>query len=89
MNGSEDVLNMTAPSSAPLRKGRLLIVDDDLNVLRAVSKALQRQGYDTQECASGAKALTVRSFFFTLPCTAGMSNPQLDDDRSSSDRQGS
>jgi PAS domain S-box-containing protein len=36
-----------------------LIVDDELSVLRAVSKALQRQGYETQECVSGAKALSV------------------------------
>lgn len=56
---ASDSLNMATPSSAPLRKGRLLIVDDELSVLRAVSKVLQRQGYDTHECVSGAKALTV------------------------------
>jgi PAS domain S-box-containing protein len=54
-----DLLNMTTPSSTPLRKGRLLIVDDELSVLRAVSKVLQKQGYETQECISGTKALAV------------------------------
>jgi PAS domain S-box-containing protein len=39
------------------RKGRILIVDDELPVLRALRNTLQQQGYDTHECASGEQAL--------------------------------
>lgn len=56
---ASDSLNMTTPSFTPPRKGRLLIVDDEIVVLRAVSKVLQKQGYETQECMSGGEALAV------------------------------
>lgn len=39
------------------RKGRILIVDDELSVLRALRNTLQQQGYETHECASGKQAL--------------------------------
>jgi two-component system, OmpR family, KDP operon response regulator KdpE len=37
---------------------RILIVDDERQLRRAVTRSLERHGYDTQEAASGSDALT-------------------------------
>lgn len=55
---SPDLLAPPVLPTVPPQKGRLLIVDDEVTVLRALGKTLQKQGYETQECISGEKALT-------------------------------
>ena len=54
---SHDLLAPSVPSTIPPQKSRLLIVDDESNVLQALHKTLRKLGYETQECASGAEAL--------------------------------
>lgn len=39
------------------RAGRILIIDDEPKVVRALGRTLQREGYEIQGCASGAEAL--------------------------------
>lgn len=44
-----------------LRSGRLLIVDDDVRIRRAVQRAIAARGYDVMLAASGEEALALAS----------------------------
>ena len=48
---------MTSSSSAAARKPRVLIVDDDLNILDFLSLALEDEGYAVETAENGAVAL--------------------------------
>lgn len=54
---SPDLLAPPAPLSLSSQKSRLLIVDDESNVLQALHKTLRKLGYETQEYTSGTEAL--------------------------------
>ena len=38
-------------------RGRILVVDDEVNMARAVAVALERSGYDCRVCHDGREAL--------------------------------
>ncbi|MGN6111359.1 MAG: response regulator [Kofleriaceae bacterium] len=48
--------------STPLRRGRVLIVDDDDDVREATQDAMERRGYDVVAVGSGAEALAFLAF---------------------------
>lgn len=54
---SHELLTPPLPSPPLSQKSRLLIVDDESEVLQALHKTLRKLGYETQECATGAEAL--------------------------------
>jgi len=54
---SHQLLASPVPPPISPQKSRLLIVDDEITVLRALGKILQKQGYEIHECMSGVKAL--------------------------------
>jgi len=52
-----DVKEAPAPSAPPERKPRLLLVDDEINVLRSLQRLLRPLGAEIETTASGVEAL--------------------------------
>jgi two-component system, OmpR family, KDP operon response regulator KdpE len=56
---NEDVSMSDAMSDAPKPAGRLLIVDDDYSIRRALHMTLYAQGFEVTEASSGEEALSL------------------------------
>ncbi|MGH3006601.1 MAG: response regulator transcription factor [Gaiellaceae bacterium] len=61
-----------------MKRGRILVVDDDADIRSLVRELLERQGYDLQEAANGRDGL--RAFYASAPdlVILDVSMPELD-----------
>ncbi len=61
-----------------MKRGRILVVDDDADIRSLVRELLGRQGYDVQEAANGRDGL--RAFYASAPdlVILDVSMPELD-----------
>ncbi|MFY0543846.1 sigma-54-dependent transcriptional regulator [Brevibacillus sp. H7] len=57
---------------------RILLVDDEANVRKALTTALRKEGYETQEAASGAQALEMMPSFLPDVMLIDLRMPELD-----------
>jgi CheY-like chemotaxis protein len=65
-----------------LKKLRVLVVDDDLSIRKLMASALEQEGYETLEAASGVEALHIAEtnsvdFLITDAEMPEMSGPEL------------
>ena len=54
---SAPAASTTSPTRTPVARGRILVVDDEMNVRRWVSRVLRAQGYEVIDVEDGAAAL--------------------------------
>ncbi len=52
-------MTLSIPKDTPGRKGRILVVDDEPVVRRAIRLPLQKEGYDVVEAENGEEAIKV------------------------------
>ncbi|HVJ16957.1 MAG TPA: response regulator [Polyangiaceae bacterium] len=48
----------STPPKPQVKKGRILVIDDEPDVARSISLLLQRQGYQTTTCGSGSEGVS-------------------------------
>ena len=61
-----------------MRKGRVLVVDDEQSIRRAVGRALTARGYDVQMATDGEEALTAAAAFQPDLVVLDLNLPTLD-----------
>jgi two-component system response regulator AtoC len=59
-------------------KGRILLVDDEANVRKALTATLRKDGYETREAGSGAQALRIMEEFQPDVMLIDLRMPELD-----------